>query len=263
MEDSTKKNWFSEGIILALIPILGYFFAFQYEAGFASYFRYPKEFISIGLPQIVIATVILWTVAMVLFMFMEMITMMIPEKQRGLCDSIFRFLPLTGFFVGSLLAYGWTRAWPFLILFLWMSIPEFILPLFTQKDKKGYSEKIEADWNSEWKLRQTRNTLSWRLVRLFGHKHIIIVINIFLLAQLTHCIGEVSASRQIRFFTTSDVAEKVVLRIYDDKLICAFFDKSTKIVKSNIFVHRSTDQDIKSLKLEMLGPLKTEKMQSE
>jgi hypothetical protein len=215
--------------------------------------------ILIGLPQIVIATISLWTGSMVIFMLFESITMMIPKTQRGLSDSIIKFLPLVGFFIGSLIVHGWERAWLFLFVFVMMGIPEFILPLFTQKDKKTYSEKIEADWESEWKLREAKNTLSWRLLKLVGHKNIILVINIFIVAQLVQTSGEVMASKQMKFFTMPSSPEKVVLRIYDDKFICADFDRKAKTIKGEISVLNSDEQSTLNLKLESIGPLAIEK----
>ncbi len=256
MEDIKKQSWITEGFILALIPVLGYFFAFQYESGYASYFKYPKELIVIGLPQIVIATITLWTGALMIFMFIEWITMMIPKTQRALSDSVIKFLPLAGFFIGYISTYGWSRAWPYFIAFFLIGIPEFILPLVTQKDKKTYSEKIEADWDREWMLRETKNTLSWRLSKLFGQKNIVLVINIFICAQLVRTAGEVIASKQNEFFTVPSAAEKVVLRIYNDKLICADFDRKTKIVKIGISILKSDDPNITSLRLENIGPLR-------
>jgi len=255
MDETKKYGWITEGLILALIPVLGYFFAFQYEAGYATYFKYPKELILIGLPQIVIATITLWTGSIVIFMFVESIIMMIPKTQRGLSDGIIKFLPLLGFFVGFLLVYGWGRAWPFLFVFVMIGIPEFILPLFTQKDKKTYSEKIEADWDSEWRLRESKDAFSWRLVKLVGHKNIVLVINIFIAAQLVQTAGEVVASRQMRFFTMSNSPEKVVLRIYDDKFICADFDRKTKTVWGDRLIFDSKEQGTFNLKLESIGPL--------
>ena len=254
-----KQDWITEGLILALMPVLGYLFAFQYEAGYAVYFNYPKELIEIGLPQIVIAMITLWTGAIMVFMIVDAITMAIPKEQRGLSDSVIRFLPLIGFLVGSLLIYGWGRSWPFLLVFFLMGIPEFILPLFSQRDKKTYSEKIDADWDSEWRLREAKNTLSWRLLKLVGHKNIMLVINIFIVAQLVQTAGELIASRQNRFFTLPNVAEKVVLRIYIDKLICTDFDRKTKAVLGGISILKLEDSSVKGLRVEMLGPLKAEK----
>lgn len=162
--------------------------------------------------------------------------------------------------MGSLLVYGWGRAWLFLVVLFLIGIPEFILPLFTQKDKKTYSEKIDADWDSEWRLREAKNTFSWRLLKSVGHKNIVLVINIFIVAQLVQTAGEVVASRQIRFFTMPSAAEKVVLRIYNDKLICADFDRKTKTVKSGVAILKPDDSNVTSLKLEMLGPLKIERL---
>jgi hypothetical protein len=160
--------------------------------------------------------------------------------------------------MGALLVHGWSHAWPFLFVFILIGIPEFILPLFTQKDKKTYSEKIDADWNAEWRLREAQNSFSWRLFKMVGHKNITLVINIFIAAQLVQTAGEFVASRQIRFFTVISASEKVVLRIYNDKLICADFDRNTKTVKSGISILKKDDLNEAKLKPEKLGPLKTE-----
>ena len=260
MEEIRKQEWITEGLVLALIPLLGYFFAFQYESGHALYFKYPKEFIEVGLPQIVIATISLWTGAVMIFMLIESITIAIPKAQRGLADSIIKFLPLAGFFIGAFLVHGWSHAWPFLFVFVLIGIPEFILPLFTQKDKKTYSEKIDADWNAEWRLRESQNSLSWRLLKTIGHKNITLVINIFIAAQLVQTAGEFVASRQIQFFTLNSPSEKVVLRIYNDKLICADVDRNTKILKDGIAILKKDDLGVTNLKIEKVGPLKTKEM---
>ena len=260
MGEGKQREWITEGLIIALIPILGYFYAFQYEVGYASYFKYPQELIIIGLPQIVIATMSLWVGIIMIFMFVESITMMIPRAQRGLTDSIIKFLPLVGFFVGSLFIYGWKYAWIFLVVFLLIGISEFILPLFTAKDKKSYSEKIEASWDDEWRLREAKDTISWRLTKFIGHKNVVFVINIFIVAQLIQVFGEVVASRQVKFFTISGSPERAILRIYDDRFICAGFDRKTKIVNGDISVINPKDQSMASLKLESIGPLITDRL---
>ena len=256
---SNGSRWVTEGIALALLPALGYYFVFQYESGYASYFNYPKELIEIGLPQIVIAAGALWIAAVVIFFIFEAITLAISETHRAFYGSIFRLLPFAGFILCQLLAYGWSRTWPVLIIFVLIAFIEFVFPVFNQKGKKDYSEKIQADWDKEWELRQIKNTLSWQLVSRFGHKTISTVINVIIFALFLHSAGEVAASKQISFFTIPSAADKVILKIYGDKLVCAQVDRTTKIIKKEVFLYLMADSDVKSFKLEDIGPLRREK----
>ncbi|UCH12835.1 MAG: hypothetical protein JSW18_02535 [Candidatus Omnitrophota bacterium] len=251
-----KQIRITEGLILALMPVLGYFFAFQYEAGYAWYFGYPKELISISLPQIVTITIILYIITIILLHIIELLQIDIPKKQHGLCNSIIKLLPIGLISISLLLIYGW-QTWlilPFGLLSL-MGIFMFISPLF-DKDNKTYGEKINAAINDEWELRKEQNTFLWRLSKLIGCKDIsFLLLNVFMLALLAQAIGGVVASKQRTFFVIPSVPEMVVLRIYDDKLICTIFSRELKLANDNVAVFRIDDPRISTLRFESLGPL--------
>ena len=97
--EEKKQGWITEGLILASIPVLGYFFAFQYEAGYASYFQYPKidprwfapdytcnDNALDGFNHFIYACRINYDDA--------------PEDAASLSDSIIKLLPLVGFLQG-------------------------------------------------------------------------------------------------------------------------------------------------------------------
>jgi hypothetical protein len=53
-ENTVGKSWLTEGVILFLIPVLAYFFAFQYECGYCHTFGLPSYFIKPDLTEILI-----------------------------------------------------------------------------------------------------------------------------------------------------------------------------------------------------------------
>jgi len=259
MDNQGRKNWISEGVIIASVPFLGYLFTFAYESGYASFFNFPKEYINIGLPQIISTAIILYTITAVLFFPIEGLSFIFFKNKRSMYQSIIKFLPLFGFSVGNFIVYGWIRALPFIILFVILGFSEFIFPLVTQRDKKDYDSKLQAYDEADWKFREERGALSTRLLRIFGHKNIMLIINLFLCVNLTQMAGEISASKKMQFFVIPSSPEKVILRIYGDNLVCAEFDRKTSSLKREISIYKLTDPQAQNLKFEALGPLKVEK----
>lgn len=259
MDNKEKKDWITEGVIIALVPFLGYLFAFEYESGYAIFFNFPKEFINIGLPQIIITISILYTITILLFFYIEGLSFMLFKNRRALYHSIIKLLPMFGLSIGYYFAFGGMRALPFFIVFLVFGFSEFIVPLITQRDKKDYESKLQAYDDADWKFREERGALSVRLIKLFGYKNIIFIFNLLVCVFLTQTIGEIAASRKIMFFVMPNNPQKVVVRIYGDNLICAPFDKETKTIKRDISIYKLTDPEARNLKFEILGPLKVEK----
>ena len=79
--EEKKQGWITEGLILASIPVLGYFFAFNMRQGMRLIFNILK-LILVGLPQIILATITLWTGLIILFMLVESITMMLRRRSE-------------------------------------------------------------------------------------------------------------------------------------------------------------------------------------
>lgn len=259
MDRQETKNWITEGIIIALFPFLGYLFTFSYESGFASFFRFPREVINIGLPQIVITISILYTTSILVFFSIEWVSLVFFKNRPILYQTIVQALPMFGLLISYIVVYGFKQYFMIIILLVLMPLSEFIAPLITQRDKKDYESKLLAYDQNEWRVRRERGAFSVRLLEIFGRKNIMFVINLFLCFILTQSLGEIVASRQIRFFIIPGNPEKVVLRIYGNNLIWAEFNRERKIITSGVSYYNLTDPQVKNLKLEILGPLKVEK----
>jgi len=260
MVNKTTKNWITEGIVIALIPFLGYLFTFAFESGYATFFNFPKEFINIGLPQVVITISILYTTAVLLFFGIEFLSFVFFKNEPSLYHNIVSFLPLFGYSIGYFIISGWSAAIPFIILIFILGFSSFIAPLITESDKKDYESKLQAFDKSDWEFREDRGVLSVRLIRMIGHRNIMLIINLFICFGLTQTLGGVLASRQIRFFVIPSKPEKVILKIYGENLICAEFNRKTKNLKSEISIYKSVDPQVQNLKFEILGPLKVQKL---
>lgn len=259
MDKEGNKDWITEGIVIASVPFLGYLFTFAYESGYAIFFNFPKELINIGLPQIIITISILYVITVILFFHIEALSFLIFKNKSALYQSIIKLLPLFGVSIGYFFIYGWLRALPFIIIFVILGFSEFILPLITQRDKKNYDSKLQAADEADWKFREERGALSVRLIRIFGHKNIMLIINLFLCVNLVQMVGEIAASKKMQFFVIPSSPEKIVLRIYNDNLICTEFNRDTKSFKRGISIYKLTDPQVQNLKLEILGLLKIEK----
>jgi len=256
MCEQSKKNWMTEGVMIALIPALGYLFVFAYESGYAKYYHFPLEFINIDLPQIVMSALTLYIVAVIVFFTIEWISFVFFKEHRYLYHTIVRFLPFLGFIVGSIILTDWVRAINITIGLVIIGIQEFVFPLISQKDKNSYEDKLRAYENADWDYRENRGALSWRITSIFGHRNILLVINTVLIFYMIQMAGEIGASRKMLYYTIPNDPEKVVLRIYKNTLICADYDKEAKTVNTTFSVYQLDANSATIMKYEEAGPLK-------
>jgi hypothetical protein len=57
IEQQSARSWITDGIIIALIPAVAYFFTFANEAGFCAAFRIPLRFISLNTVSAFLASI--------------------------------------------------------------------------------------------------------------------------------------------------------------------------------------------------------------
>jgi hypothetical protein len=260
IENESKKSWVTEGLIIAAAPIVGYLFAFSFELGYAQYFKIPWELINIGLSQIMFFMLGAYVVCGILFFHIEMPSMLIPAKYSMLRSKLKQLTPLLMFVTGYFIIGGWSKALPLIIFIaVFILFPFFVLPILTERDKKGYSAKLEAAEEKDWKRMERDKTFSIYLINLFGHKNLLMIINLFIALSLVNMSGEIYASRQLTFSVLKDNPEKVILRIYGDNLISSLFDRQKKEVTPAFFVYKLTTDKAQNISQEIVGPLKLTK----
>lgn len=254
----TKIPWLTEGLLIAAIPIIAYLLRYCYELGFSFAFGIPSEFITIDLPDVLLLSAYLIIIGAAIVVFIGISIPLLRSKNiiwRSIIKSFFWTIILSPWILFSLLSDDKVGLVIAVVMFLVGQYGLFISPLLTQRRRIGYAAKLEA---AEFKLKGLMNFLDY----IFGWKlkHLIIVVYLLAMSIATiKQVGESLAIRQVEFLVTKSSPEMVVLRVYDDQLICAPFDRTTKEVKRTFSILKIAEDPNLKLSLEKIGPLHVEK----
>lgn len=147
----------------------------------------------------------------------------------------------------------WHSAGPYLLGFgiIWLCY-EYTAPLWLYPKKKTYSEKLEA----VEKQRKSYQPKFYFDYNNYKDRIIILWILLFFLYAFAGDLGTSEAIRKKNFLVLSDEKNSVVLRIYDDKYVCAPFHRETKQVDRSFIILESSGQNELRFNLEKVGPLK-------
>lgn len=258
---SEIKSLLISGVGVAAVSVTGYILAFNYEMGYANFFGIPIRFIKLNLITIFIA--VLGLISVFLFI-MGCISIVYPFLPKKISSPIYRkLLGLSPFFLiylGLFIIYGPT--WWFyssvkytLILFTLLVFFDFVWPLLTQREKGTYFEKLEAQESLEHH-NQPRTFIGFITSTPKGLRGLRLVFSLLLLLAFAYCIGNSEAIRKKHFLVLKDRKNTVVLRIYDDKYICAPFNRETKQVDRSLIILESSGQNELILNWQKVGPLK-------
>ncbi len=146
-----KRGWITDGLIIASFTAISYTYAYLYEKGYAEVFNIPTDLIEINLISIMVVALLFMGV----FAYLVIIADVILKKAPRLSKALIVKLSVISFplilLVLQLLIYG-VRNWKRLIVSAVISVIvilyEFVRPLFTQRDKKTFKEKLEADYET-------------------------------------------------------------------------------------------------------------------
>ena len=135
-----------------------------------------------------------------------------------------------------------------------IAVLEFILPIFTDRDKDSYYDKLKGDEMRESTPRSL--TLLGRINTQLGGNKFATAFLLILGIMFARDAGHSNALRKKEFLVYGISSDIAVLRIYDDLMICAQFDKVTKEVKSKFVFRRVADEPNLMFINESIGPLK-------
>jgi hypothetical protein len=130
----------------------------------------------------------------------------------------------------------------------------FLLPLQTQRNKKTYLDKLEAQDQSEAQIQNLFGYVGQRI----GGGVVVVFTWLVILAFTYNTVGQAIAQGQHQFLVTNTAPAMVVLRIYGDKMICAPFDRNKKEVKRSLVILEVAQDPDLVLSLEAVGPLSLE-----
>ena len=262
----SRKSWIAEGtIVVGLFTFLGYLYAFNYESGYAGFFKIPCQFINISLPQIIMTGSIIIAIAISLFWFIWYSPALINSKSLEFLLSLTIFILILIIIFGDLFVYG--SGWQIVYGLRWQEFVTIACSVILAAVVFNFLFQHIIQKNRHV---STSNSL-FRSTNI-AFFILCIIISILLIAW----IGKKAASSQEEFLVRgaipqSNQPEMVVLRIYGDNLICAEFDRQKRIVKTTFAVFKLANEsrqglDAKQnlistplLRLEKVGPLKVEK----
>jgi hypothetical protein len=252
---SDKNPYITEGILIATIPAIAYLFAFIFEAGYLKIFKIPINLIRIDLITVFITGGSLVFVSFFLLVIADFLSMVFSASENPIRRLFVRLFPIFLYSIAiSFYAIG-TNLQPMLIglgiMWVFRLFLDFLFPLITQRKKKTYREKLEAQQAHD---AQTTSFLTRVSQRLGGTANVIIFLIMALI--VTYYAGQSSAMRQHEFLIASTFPDFVVIRTYGDTMICAQFDKNEQIVHPVFrFLKIAEDSDI-IFTLEKIGPIK-------
>jgi hypothetical protein len=247
-----KKSWITEGIVIAVTPLVAYMLTFGYEAGFASVYRIPISLISLDLTNVLIAMFTLWAILGYFFPYTDLYYMLIGSKTNSV---IFRSLIIIAMTLAVLLIpftlHGtrWKEAILFVIFLAALIWFEVIQPLIIQRIIVPLIKQFYV-LSPEQQPKPFLDDLTRRLV---------ISISFFLtfMSLVSFSAGRAWAFRQTEFLIAINSPECVVLRNYGGNLICAAFDRQTREVTEEFRILNMSNNNDLVLRLEEIGPLQS------
>ena len=243
---------FTEGLVIAAVPIAAYFLAYLYERGYCEFYNIPFMYIDISLINIASTFIaVISTYALFVYFFSELIQPFLDSIHRSIKWSIIKIFLVIFALVGFSIVFNWSLPTSITIILSTLGLLiflEFIFPLLTQTKTPGYINKIEAQKEIDFK----HDSVIDKFIIKYGLLFFTIVYVFYLLSIATYFAGGANARFKTMHLVPTNESNIVYLRKYGDFLISSKFDRSTNMLL-NEFV--AENMEGKSLKTEQLGQL--------
>lgn len=220
------KSRLSEGVVIAGIPVIGYWFSFIYQVGYCKYFEIPAEFIDINIQNVFICSLglagmlgIAISIGNPLHSIYNDIPSAIRLRLRRQVTCILIYMALLYINKNKIQQEVITTA----LIFTPLVFIDFILPIITHKTKKTYLEKLEACDE----LDANRESLLDTFASKVGFSVFSAIFYTFLLSIFIGYIGAHEAANKTQFMTSKDQT-KIVLTKYGEQFIVAKFNRADK-----------------------------------
>jgi hypothetical protein len=227
-------------LIIAAFPAVSYFLAFAYEAGFASRYAIPFEWISLNLTNVFVAGGALILAMAPLYNWASVVFYIVPSwesvwkwagphpKRRAFTRAAVPgivMLVLAAFvlhLIGATLS-TWLKglAWTMIYSSFFFAI-EFGLPFITQKKSSNLEEKIVA----QEELEKNAPNFYTSVHKIVGPNVLLGALVLGFLAVTSFLLGNRAATTQKTFLIMKGPPEVAVLRTYGNLTIGAQLDRS-------------------------------------
>jgi hypothetical protein len=244
-ESQTKKRrgtGLTTAVIVGLIPTTGYVAAFSHELGASEFWHIPPAYIVVNLTSVFVA--VAGVVVLVFLPFAISAVAMLVEsyfwgEEKPLATNVLVTILLIGYVVWvGLLTTGWMRWAIVAVLAAPVLFVSWLMPLIIQKEKVSYAEKVKAWFASD--LAASISVIIWIMAAFI---------------MFSYALGYSSQIRATKFTVVNTSPESVVIWVYNDNLLCAYFDRETKEIDKSYFVLNIAGGPEMTLTPEEVGPL--------
>jgi hypothetical protein len=262
------KVGISEGIVLGILTVVGYFCTYMYELGSKKFYSIPDTFVEIDLTSVIKLITEIWAYLIILLVLIiagSSLFKFIINSESRIKFFLLALLCLTYIFLVMLFFHGFSMRLVKAMGFVLLGIitQGFLIPLITQWKIRGFRNKIRASSESELP------PILGSFRRKYGSKALRIAMLIFLVSTILPIfqeLGRKDAENEDTYQLTLINGEmNVLLGTFKDSMIIAPVDLASEEISPEFRFIKQRDDDIsKIIKFEtvMTGPLKVKEPRS-
>lgn len=258
MSENKQSRFFNFTVILTVIPAYVYFTCFIYEQAICNRFGVPDYLIEPNLTTVLIFGTTIWGI---LFSCLKLLGFSTPLF-RAVKDENKRHLrmiyAINGLclIISIIMFYAYPPSWTLLFVLLGVTAAFNLftwgLPLlFRLREKKTMKEKLD-DIHSE----TDDNDIITIVMQGMTSQERLFFLVLIMIPGITYFIGDGQALKQKQFQTFASIPNIVVLRKYDDLLVCSDFNRTEKTIGDSLILVKVSESQPVILKSENIGPLK-------
>jgi hypothetical protein len=248
-----KKVGITEGVLLAGIPLVGYWLAYLYQRGYAAYFDLPSAYVEIDTSSVLAAVIGMSAALLVMHSFLEAFYIPIKRMPRVIKIKVIHAVFLVVFYASCAVVFRWP-ATTFLLyggpIFLIYLLVQFALPLLWNRDVEGYIAKLEADHKIDQSIPKVMDFYSEK----FGDQVVVGLVVLYFVSLIAFFAGSYDAKISKQFMVVSQGKELVVLKQFGGNYVAAELNRKTKQVVQNFRLIPISQPNLQ-LTYEIIGPL--------
>lgn len=143
-QQQAQRNWFTEGIVVALVPAVSYAIAFAFEAGYFNHFNLPLSLIEINLSGTIIAFFSLLVTLFVFYSIAELVNPFWGIMPQAIRSRLYFYIYFFFVIITNLvIAQGKPDGLQYIFYFLAvMAFFDFVLPAIPRRDGRRYLDRL-------------------------------------------------------------------------------------------------------------------------
>ena len=214
---------FTESIILAAIPALGYWVGFIYELGYFNYFGLPRNFIEITLNSVLLNSLSVVGGLVAFLVLFDFIRRGMSGVTEALKFTLYKILLSSLLVLGFGLVFN-TSLIKIVTFLLVLAGPiifqEILWPLWTHRGVKGFGNKVAAAKKKDFEYESATDKIAEKI----GMAPFLIITFIYFISIFSYLAGGYQAKKQEYFLTSESKPSYVLVRRYTNNWLALKVD---------------------------------------